>query len=67
MFFNQHEHFFNELQGKDKIYCRCGEIRDTHEHEWNKATDLLNRRNEIIGAVLKCVKCGDLKNHHLTD
>lgn len=46
------------------IYCKCGQIKDLHQHFWSENGVLTENRltgNAVIGQALKCTICGDLK------
>lgn len=60
-----HKHFFKESNNPEVLYCYCGAIKNIHQHIWVNDSDILNIREKTIGTVLKCSKCGDLKNHYI--
>lgn len=62
-----HKHNFQQGQ-KDGIfiYCSCGKYKDIHSHKWEEKIDILRTEDrKKIGYVLKCIVCGDLKNHYI--
>lgn len=63
-----HKHYFIHAVTAEKLFCRCGLIKDIHRHIWEfykeaeKQNTLINCIIERI-FILRCTKCGDLKNH----
>ena len=49
----------------DMLVCLCGKTQDTHRHIWENYKDVVSSGNKI-GKILKCQKCGDLKEFKLT-
>ena len=59
-----HTHNFSPTSDDMHIYCRCGANNSLHEHKWIKDREIFNNNNtKIVGLILKCEQCGELKNH----
>lgn len=63
--FNNHTHIFLPSEAdKSIIFCRCGEMKHLHQHKWKHYSEI-NRRGLVVGEILECELCGELKNHYL--
>jgi len=68
-----HTHLFTPSERDPSIlYCRCGETKDIHRHEWEPGetvskTNLTNDKRYEIGKILRCKVCGELKEFRIGD
>lgn len=50
-------------------YCEkcCKAIKIPCSHKWEKYSNLTDKsggRDKVVGNVLRCIHCGDMKNHY---
>ena len=51
----------------DMLVCLCGNTKNIHQHIWENYKDITDSKTRnVIGKLLKCQKCGDLKEFKLT-
>ncbi len=65
--FHKHLYIYNEIT--KQYNCPCGkhycQHKWKHQRDISGITDIGNKG--IIGSVLECTICGDLKNHYIND
>jgi hypothetical protein len=65
MFFFHTHSFLPSYRDPEMLYCMCGKTKDIHRHSWVETADL-RADGKVLGKLLKCEKCGELKNHFVS-